>query len=252
MAKTDQEMLDKYKARIKRQNNAIKENYDRVSATLPLGTIDRIKALGLTINGVINDSVLAFLECAEESAEEPTPQEHIQIVQNAEIKQEQAETRKSSKEPEKSEIKANTTPKKDEKTEEEKTAELQAMIDEKRAKEERRKAEKEAEKERQKQKEAEELADGIRKLQQEQKERKEKELAEDKEKFEQFGKDTLKAMLNDKEFRNCVSNPIYKADFIQNYGICNYERIQKCLQEIEDEERENARKENIIMANRKN
>lgn len=194
MAKTDQEMLDKYKARIKRQNNAIKENYDRVSATLPLGTIDRIKALGLTINGVINDSVLAFLECAEESAEESPPQEHIQSAQNAEIKQERSETRKSTKEPEKSEIKANTTPQQDGKAEEEKMSELQAMIDE----------------------------------------------------------DKLKAMLNDKEFMSCVSNPIYKADFIKNYGICNYKRIQKCLHETEDEERENARKENIIMANSKN
>lgn len=70
MVKTDQEMLDKYKERIKKQNNAIKENYDRVSATLPLGTVDRIRALGLTINGVINDSVLTFLDCAEESGEE--------------------------------------------------------------------------------------------------------------------------------------------------------------------------------------
>lgn len=252
MAKTDQEMLDKYKARIKRQNNAIKENYDRVSATLPLGTIDRIKALGLTINGVINDSVLAFLECAEESAEEPPPQERIQSVQNTEIKPETVETKKSTKEPKNPEIKANTTPHQGGKTEEEKMTELQAMIDEKRAKEERRKAEKEAEKERQKQKEEEELADGIRKLQQEQKERKEKELTEDKEKFEQFDEDKLKTMLNDKEFRSCASNPIYKADFIQNYGICNYERIQKCLQEIEDEERGNTRKENIIMANGKN
>lgn len=249
MAKTDQEMLDKYKARIKRQNNAIKENYDRVSATLPLGTIDRIKALGLTINGVINDSVLAFLECAEESVDEPPSQECVQSVQNAETKQEQTETRKSIKEPEKSEIKANTMPQQDEKTEEEKIAELQAVIDEKRAKEERRKAEKEAEKERQKQKEAEELADGIRKLQQEQKERKEKELAENKEKFEQFDEDKLKAMLSDKEFRNCVSNPVYKADFIQNYGICNYERVQRCLREIEGDERETARKENIASSN---
>ena len=65
--KNDKDMLDKYKERIKRQNNKIKEDYDRVSATLPKGTIERIKALGLTINGVINDSVLSFLEYAEEA-----------------------------------------------------------------------------------------------------------------------------------------------------------------------------------------
>lgn len=68
--KNDKDMLDKYKERIKRQNNKIKEDYDRVSATLPKGTIERIKALGLTINGVINDSVLSFLECAEVAAQE--------------------------------------------------------------------------------------------------------------------------------------------------------------------------------------
>lgn len=70
--KTDKDMLDKYKERIKRQNNKIKEDYDRVSATLPKGTIERIKALGLTINGVINDSVLSFLEYAEQTQEQAT------------------------------------------------------------------------------------------------------------------------------------------------------------------------------------
>ena len=38
------------------------QNYDRVSATLPKGTTERIKALGLSINGFINDLVLAELE----------------------------------------------------------------------------------------------------------------------------------------------------------------------------------------------
>lgn len=128
-------------------------------------------------------------------------------------------------------------------------AELQAMIDEKRAKEEKRKAKKEAEKERQRQKEAEELADGIRKLQREQEERKEKELSEDREKFEQFDEDKLKAMLSDKEFRNCAANPIYKADFIKNFGICNYERVQKGLKEIEGEEKEVKRQETIANTN---
>lgn len=70
MAKSEKEMIEKYKARMKRQNEKIKENYDRVSATLPNGTIDRIKALGLTINGVINESVLAYLDCMEEARAE--------------------------------------------------------------------------------------------------------------------------------------------------------------------------------------
>lgn len=75
MAKSEKEMIEKYKARMKRQNEKIKENYDRVSATLPNGTIDRIKALGLTINGVINESVLAYLDCMEEAQAEEERQE---------------------------------------------------------------------------------------------------------------------------------------------------------------------------------
>lgn len=71
MAKTEKEMLENYKARIKKQNEKIKEDYDRVSATLPKGTIDRIKSLGLTINRVINESVLAYLDCMEEEQEQP-------------------------------------------------------------------------------------------------------------------------------------------------------------------------------------
>ena len=249
MAKTDRELLETYKARIKAQNKAIKENYDKVTATLPKGTVRRIRALGLTINGVINDSVLAFLECAEESTEEPPPQEPAHTAQNAEIKPKTEKSDKSTKETKKSEIKENTMSQHGKKSEEQKTAELQAMIDEKRAEEERRKSEKAAEKERQGQKEAEELENRIQKLRQEQKERKEKELSEDKAKFEQFDEGKLKAMLNDKQFRACVSNPMYKADFIQNYGICNYERVQKCLQEIDGAEKEAAREVIISGAN---
>ena len=65
MKNTDIEMLEKYKKRVKAQNEAAKENWDTVSCRLPKGTKDRIKALGLTVNGVINDSVLSFLEQAE-------------------------------------------------------------------------------------------------------------------------------------------------------------------------------------------
>lgn len=49
----------------KRQNEYIKGNYDRVSATLPKGTTERIKALGLSVNGLINSLVLAELERLE-------------------------------------------------------------------------------------------------------------------------------------------------------------------------------------------
>ncbi len=71
MSKTDGEILEKYKSRIKRQNSKIKEKYDRVSATLPKGTIRRIEELGLSINGVINESVLAYLDNVEKGRSDP-------------------------------------------------------------------------------------------------------------------------------------------------------------------------------------
>lgn len=62
------EMLEKYKQRIKRQNEKIKQDYDRASVTLPKGTKDRIQALGYTVNGFLNSAVLAELEKLEAEA----------------------------------------------------------------------------------------------------------------------------------------------------------------------------------------
>lgn len=62
------EMLEKYKQRIKRQNEKIKQDYDRASVTLPKGTKDRIQALGYTVNGFLNSAVLAELERLEAEA----------------------------------------------------------------------------------------------------------------------------------------------------------------------------------------
>ena len=72
MKNTDIEMLEKYKKRVKAQNEAAKENWDTVSCRLPKGTKDRIKALGLTVNGVINDCVLKFLNTAENAQNDHT------------------------------------------------------------------------------------------------------------------------------------------------------------------------------------
>lgn len=55
------------------KKQAKKENYDRVSATLPKGTTERIKALGLSINGFINDLVLAELDRLERSRSSEPP-----------------------------------------------------------------------------------------------------------------------------------------------------------------------------------
>ena len=51
--------------KVRKQNEAIANKYDRVSATLPKGTTERIKALGLSVNGLINKLVLAELERLE-------------------------------------------------------------------------------------------------------------------------------------------------------------------------------------------
>ena len=72
MKNTDIEMLEKYKKRVKAQNEAAKKNWDTVSCRLPKGTKDRIKALGLTVNGVINDCVLKFLNTAENAQNDHT------------------------------------------------------------------------------------------------------------------------------------------------------------------------------------
>ena len=65
MVMTGKEAQKRIAKQYKRQNEYIKGNYDRVSATLPKGTTERIKALGLTVNGLINDLVLAELERLE-------------------------------------------------------------------------------------------------------------------------------------------------------------------------------------------
>ena len=65
MDEKEKQKLDNLNKRYKKQNEAIANKYDRVSATLPKGTTERIKALGLTVNGLINDLVLAELDRLE-------------------------------------------------------------------------------------------------------------------------------------------------------------------------------------------
>lgn len=63
--KEQQEIIDKHRKRIREQNEKAKENWDTVSCRLPSGTKDRIKALGLTVNGLINSAVLKELDRIE-------------------------------------------------------------------------------------------------------------------------------------------------------------------------------------------
>lgn len=66
----EKKMIENYKSRVKRQNEKAKENYDRISVTLPKGTKDRIQAQGLTINGFVNQLVLDKLDELEKNNNE--------------------------------------------------------------------------------------------------------------------------------------------------------------------------------------
>lgn len=63
---TGKEAKARLKKQYNRQNEHIRENYDRVSITLPKGTKERIKAKGETVNGYIVRIVLDDLERSEE------------------------------------------------------------------------------------------------------------------------------------------------------------------------------------------
>ena len=75
---TGKEAIERLEKQYKRQNEHIKENYDRVSITLPKGTKERIKATGESINGFIIRSVLADLDRLEGKAEQTGPAEQAE------------------------------------------------------------------------------------------------------------------------------------------------------------------------------
>lgn len=240
MAKTEQEMIERYKARMKRQNDAIKENYDRISATLPKGTIDRIKALGLTINGVANDAILSFLECAEECAQ--TAAEEPENFQNAKVTTEPAEPHKMLEE----EPKPQETPKTGEKTEAEQWAELQIRLDAKRAEQEEQKLQKEEQKEKEKQQQAEELKNYVRKMKEEADRRKQEQI----DRFSQYTGEEIKAFFrgDDRDFRDAIADPANKDAYISEIGEENYTRCLEILAKVEKEEKEQKRTESIAAA----
>lgn len=60
--KSKAELQEYLQNRYKKQNEAAKENWDRISVSLPKGTKDQIKAKGETINGLINKLVAEWLE----------------------------------------------------------------------------------------------------------------------------------------------------------------------------------------------
>ena len=59
---TGKEAKERLEKQYKRQNEHIKENYDRISITLPKGTKERIKSKGESINVYITRLVLTDLD----------------------------------------------------------------------------------------------------------------------------------------------------------------------------------------------
>ena len=62
---TPEQALERINKQYKRQNEHIKESYDRVSATLPKGTKERIKATGYSLNNFIAEAVKEKIEQLE-------------------------------------------------------------------------------------------------------------------------------------------------------------------------------------------
>ena len=234
---TGKEAKERLQKQYKRQNNSIKENYDRISATLPKGTIDRIKALGLTINGVANDAILSFLECAEEVGQDAT--EEPQNVQEA-AGQESAD-KLPARHPERQE-----TPKTDTRSEAERLAEIQAIIDAKKAEMESQKRQKEEEQAKEKEEQAEELKNYVRKMKEEADQRRQEQI----DRFSKHTDEEIKAFFcgDDLAFRDAIADPANKAEYIAEIGETNYNRCLKLLKEVEKEEKEQKRAETIAAA----
>lgn len=77
--KTAEQIL---KAQYKRQNEHIKEKYDRVSIALPKGTKDRINALKESLNAFIVGATLKALDDREKGVDGPQDQEPQQSKEN--------------------------------------------------------------------------------------------------------------------------------------------------------------------------
>ena len=70
---TGKEAKERLEKQYRRQNNFVKNNYDRISVTVPKGTRARIKATGETANGIISRLLLAWLDEQEQTEPEPDP-----------------------------------------------------------------------------------------------------------------------------------------------------------------------------------
>lgn len=82
--------VERLQKQYKNQNEYIKNNFDRVSITLPKGTKERIKNTGESLNGYINRLVLADLERLEvNSAQEQEKPPHDDYITFQTVKTEE-------------------------------------------------------------------------------------------------------------------------------------------------------------------
>lgn len=272
MEKDENKMLENYKARIKKQNEKIKESYDRVSATLPKGTVDRIKVLGLTINGVINESVLAYLDCMEEvEADEDAQRDDISPKTGETVKYTPThkntvtEPQNASESPydlipERFSGFYHMPPEDREKWENvQSVEELQAMLeakreDMKRQQEERDQAKADALEQERKENlsimmSAIDNAMNAQKQREKSDEEELERMEENGDDFQKYSEENIKEVLRvNGSFREHVSSHVYKDAMIEKYGASNYALFQKCLQDVESEEKEAKRQETIVRA----
>lgn len=76
---TGEQAIKTLKKQYQRQNEYIKNNYDRFTVTLPKGTKDRIQAAGETANGLIKRLVLNWLDARQNA---PGTQETPRTIEN--------------------------------------------------------------------------------------------------------------------------------------------------------------------------
>ena len=67
------ELQEYFAERYRKQNAAASMRYDRISVVLPIGTKERIKATGQSINDFVSSAVLASLEQSEGLADPKNP-----------------------------------------------------------------------------------------------------------------------------------------------------------------------------------
>lgn len=71
------EAIKRLEKQYKRQNEYIKNSYDRVSVTLPKGTKEAIRATGNSVNGLINTLIAIWLKDHGEKAAAPQDEEEF-------------------------------------------------------------------------------------------------------------------------------------------------------------------------------